>query len=229
MMSSGRRSATPQGTRVADVSGTASVQKKLSPEELKNLGNRLAKPVPPPKDPGPLHAPATLPKQQVVESIERLYRNSVDRKVKNLKAACDRKEKQDRPITFAKMSQEDMDESVDRLYKKGLTHHQKHMDAIKRKHEFRAMSPADRMNAVRQSTMGKRAGSPALDRAPSPAPKVDSATVVSRLYMEEFTKKDAAEKARYNKYILSTEPKMAKRTKEEIADYVTRLYTGKKD
>lgn len=218
------------GAHRSDTPGGVSTinQKKLSPEELNSLGTRLAKPVAAPPHPGPLHPPKPISKQQVDESLERMYRNAIDRKQKNLKAACDRKEKQDRPMTFSKLSEDDMQESVDRLYKRGLAHHQKHLEAMKRKHEFRALSPADRMDAVRQSSMGgKRAASPS--RPHSPPPKVDAAATVSRLYTEEFARKEAKERERYNKYILSTEPKVAKRTKEEIADYVERLYTGKKD
>lgn len=231
----GRRSLSPLANRSADTSGVSAatspmMQKRLSPEELKNLGNRLAKPVAPPKDPGPLHAPKTMPKQQVAESIDRLYQMSIARKENNLKAACERKEKQDRPLTFPKLTHDDMDESVDRLYKRGLNHQQKHMEAIKKKHEFCPMTPADRMDAVRHSSMGgRRSVSPGGRRSPSPAPKIDRGAVVNRLYTEEFTRKEATEKAQYDKYIRSTEPKMAKRTEQEIADYVERLYTGKKE
>ena len=209
--------------------------RRLTSEEIAKACDRMSKPKEDPSSGlGPLHKPHLIPKSQLDTSVERMYRQAMDTRDRNISNARQRRDDAEAP-KMAKITSEELDESVARLYTQAVDRKQRRHEALSDRYLFKLPPIAQTMAEARSLGSPKRAVA-AASRPASPDGGDDAAgrrspsraELVDRLYTKELASIEQRREERYKKYVSPTEPKMHMTDADGIAEIVERLYAGKK-
>jgi hypothetical protein len=198
---SSTKSATATGShRSPSQEGTRS-PKKLSEEELARSTQRLTGASRAEVKLKPLVESVKLSKSDEEKSVKRLYDEAVAaQKRKHTELEKRHEESSPKPTGVRALAQSEEQDAISRLYDKSIYH----------------------MQTV-QAELEKKFVPELSNKKPDGTAQQD---VNSRLYTDSMAKQKDGKSKLYDKYILDVEPKMAKRTKEELKASAAKLHSG---
>lgn len=189
----------------AAASSTGQSPRKLTQEELQRSANRLATTTRPQVTLKPLVESSKLSKEQEEHSIKRLYDESIASQKRRQAELLKRQEEATSPkhlSTARALAPAEEQEAVSRLYERSLEHKQIVRAELEKK--FSTQPSRKRLDAAAQSDVNQR------------------------LYGDSISKHRDGHTKLFEKYILDQEPKMAKRTAEELRTSAAKLHAGDK-
>jgi hypothetical protein len=173
-----------------------SPSRKLTEEEVKLCADRLSKPIDRDYTLPPLIPKKVISKEGQEKSLARLYTGAIERKAQILKSADEARTKQLLKPTV--VANADLDQAFSRLYDQSIDMRKKRQENLEEKYSNKDV----------------------YKKFTSKDEELESA---KRLCDASVQKAREVQKSLFDKYVLATEPKYAKRTKEELAASIARL------
>lgn len=200
-------SAAAASTTHSDVAGSTAAPspRKLTQDELQRSANRLATTTRTQVALKPLVESSKLSKEQEEKSIKRLYEESIASQKRKQAELEKRHEESTSPKHLSHtraLAPSEEQEAVSRLYDKSIEH--KHIVQAELEKKFSTQQPRKRLDGGTQSEVNQR------------------------LYLDSISKHRDGHTKLYEKYVLEQEPKMAKRTAEELRSSAAKLHAGEK-